>query len=246
VQIISIINQKGGVGKSTAAQNIGVGLKLKGHKVLLVDLDPQGNLSYSLKAQGGKVGSYGLFTGRQAKSLIETCEEVQIIPKDYRITNIIDAKNTQADMLKNALTLVKKDYDYIIIDTPPALSIITINALVASTGVIIPTLADIFSMQGIKELNKTILAVKKHSNKNLQVLGIVLTRHNNRIILSREVARKLADTAKELNARLYRQYIRECVSLREAQTHQQSIFAYAPNSNARQDYDNLITEIVNG
>jgi chromosome partitioning protein len=117
---------------------------------------------------------------------------------------------------------------------------------VASTRVIIPTLADIFSMQGIKELNKTILTVKRHSNKNLQVMGIVLTRHNNRIILNREVARKLADTAKELNAKLYRQYIRECVSLREAQTQQQSIFAYAPNSNGRQDYDNLVTEIVNG
>jgi chromosome partitioning protein len=246
VQIISIINQKGGVGKSTTAQNIGVGLKLRGYKVLLIDLDPQGNLSYSLKAPIGKIGSYGLFTGWQVKNLIEICKEVQIIPKDYRITNVIEAKNMGTDKLKNALTPIKKDYDYIIIDTPPALSIITVNALVASTRVIIPTLADIFSMQGIKELNKTILSVKRHSNKNLQVMGIVLTRHNNRIILNREVARKLADIAKELNAKLYRQYIRECVSLREAQTHQQSIFAYAPSSNARQDYDNLVTEIING
>jgi chromosome partitioning protein len=87
VQIISIINQKGGVGKSTTAQNIGVGLKVRGYRVLLIDLDPQGNLSYSLKAPIGKIGSYGLFTGWQVKNLIEICEEVQIIPKDYRITN---------------------------------------------------------------------------------------------------------------------------------------------------------------
>ena len=146
--------------------------------------------------------------------------------------------------LKEALDKLGGTYDYCIIDTPPALGIVTINALTACQGAIIPAQADIYSLQGISQLNGTIQTVKKYCNPHLKVMGIVLTRYSARSIISREVAEMIDATAAQLNTKLYKAKIRECTALKEAQATRQSIFKYAPRSNATADYKALIEEIM--
>ena len=178
-EVIAVINQKGGVGKSTTAQAIGQGLFLKGYKVLFVDLDAQGNLSYSLDAKQTNLTSLEVLTRQAtAKEVIQKTETGDIMPSSLQLSGA-DLMLTQMGKeyrLKEALEPLKKSYDYIIIDTPPALGILTVNALTACTGVIIPAQADIYSLQGIGQLNNTIDAVKKYCNKDLILKGIVLTR----------------------------------------------------------------------
>ena len=248
-EIIAVINQKGGVGKSTTAQAIGQGLKeLYNNKVLFVDLDAQGNLTYSLDAQQSKLTVLDVLTGK-----IKTSEAIyHSIQGDIIASNIqlsgADLLLTQTGKeykLKEALKPITKDYDYIIIDTPPALGILTVNALTASTGVIIPAQADIYSLQGIGQLNNTFEAVKKYCNKDLTLKGIVLTRYNKRAVLSRDVADLIDETAKTLKTKLYKTQIREAIAVKEAQIQKQSIFTYAPKSNATIDYKNLIKEVIN-
>lgn len=247
-EIIAVINQKGGVGKSTTAQAIGQGLLLKGYKVLFVDLDAQGNLSYSLGAEQNALTVLEVLTGKaKAKDVIVHLPQGDILPSNIQLSG---ADLTLTEMgkeyrLKEALEPLIKDYDYIIIDTPPALGILTINALTASTGVIIPAQADIYSLQGIGQLSTTFEAVKKYCNADLKLKGIVLTRYNKRAVLSRDVADLIQQTAQALNTKLYKTQIRETIAIKEAQIQKQSIFTYAPRSNAAIDYLELINEVIN-
>ena len=144
--------------------------------------------------------------------------------------------------LREALTELK-EYDYIVIDTPPSLNILTINALTASNFALIPAQADIFSVQGITQLGQTIDAIKRYTNKDLQVLGIVLTRYSNRNILSRDLQQVIEDTAKSIYTKTYTQNIREAIAIKEAQALRQDIFSYDAKGNATQDYGNLFQEI---
>lgn len=146
--------------------------------------------------------------------------------------------------LKEALDTVAKSYDYCIIDTPPALSVLTINALTACTGAIIPAGADIYSLQGITQLSSTIETVKKYCNPGLSVMGIVLSRYNKRTIFRREVAQMLEEVAAQFHTKLYNTKIRECIALLEAQATKQNIYTYAPKSNACVDYTALVNEIL--
>lgn len=246
-EVIAVINQKGGVGKSTTAQAIGQGLILKGFKVLFVDLDAQGNLSYSLNALQGGLNVLDILTHKaDTKDAIQKTPEGDIIATSPQLSgaDMLLTETGKEYKLKEALTPIMKDYDYIIIDTPPALSILTINALTVCTGAIIPAQADIYSLQGIGQLNQTINAVKNYCNKDLTLKGIVLTRYSKRAVLSRDVAEMLQDTAKQLKTKVYKTAIRECIAIKEAQATKQSIFAYAPKSNASIDYKNLIEEVI--
>lgn len=246
-EVIAVINQKGGVGKSTTAQAIGQGLILKGYKVLFVDLDAQGNLSYSLNAQQGALNVLDIINHRaKAKDAIQTTPEGDIIPTSPQLSgaDLILNETGKEYRLKEALTPILKDYDYIIIDTPPALGILTINALTVCTGAIIPAQADIYSLQGVGQLSQTLKAVKTYCNKDLTLKGIVLTRYSKRAILSRDLAETLENTAKQLNTKLYKTKIRECIAIKEAQATKKSIYAYAPKSNASKDYMNLLEEVI--
>ena len=141
---------------------------------------------------------------------------------------------------------LSKDFDYCIIDTPPALGILTINALTACNGCIIPAQADFLSLQGIGQLHGTIETVKKYCNPGLKVYGIVLTRYSARAVISREVTAMMEETASSLRTKLYKTRIRECTAIKEAQAMRRSIYAYAPRSNASADYMALIEEIKEG
>lgn len=247
MKTLAIINQKGGVGKSTTTANLGAGLILKGFKVLLIELDPQGNLSYSMKADSNSLTSLELLTHEfPVKKIIQHTEQGDIIPATPALSgadNLIKTTGKEY-RLKEAIDSIKDNYDYIIIDTPPALGILTINALSACSGVIIPTQADSYSLQGIGQLNVTIETVRKYCNSALKINGILITRYNNRTILSRNMADMIAQTAKQIHTKLYKTYIRECIAIKEAQATQQNIFNYAPKSNGSIDYRSLIKEIL--
>ena len=246
---LAIINQKGGVGKSTTALAIGAGLSLKGYSVLFIDLDAQGNLSYTLGADTKGYNAMGVLERPEtAKEEIQHTPQGDIIassPKLAGADKLLEETGKEY-RLKEALESLQGAYDYIIVDTPPALGILTINALTACTGAIIPAQADIYSLQGIGQLNSTIETVKKYCNPSLSIMGIVLTRFNGRSIIRREVAEMLERTAEQLHTKLYTSKIRECTALVEAQATKQNIYSYAPRSNATADYKALVDEILRG
>lgn len=246
---IAVINQKGGVGKSTTALAIGAGLSLKGYAVLFIDLDAQGNLSYTLGAETKGYNAMGVLERPEtAKEKIQHTPQGDIIassPKLAGADKLLEETGKEY-RLKEALESLQGAYDYIIVDTPPALGILTINALTACTGAIIPAQADIYSLQGISQLNSTIETVRKYCNPSLSIMGIVLTRFNGRSIIRREVAEMLERTAEQLHTKLYSSKIRECTALVEAQATKQNIYSYAPRSNATADYKALVDEILKG
>ena len=247
-QTIAIANQKGGVGKSTTALALGAGYILKGYKVLYIDLDPQGNLSYTL---GGKTSDYSILEvlnnqGTALQALQRTQGGGDLIPSSPSLSgsDIQLSQTGKEYKLSEAIAPIKGRYDYIIIDTPPSLGILTVNALTACTWAIIPAQADTYSLQGIGQLYNTISTVGQYCNPSLIIKGILLTRHNNRIILSRDMQDMIAEAATQLGTVLFATTIRENVALREAQASRRDIFNYAPKSHAAQDYQALIDELV--
>lgn len=247
--IISVCNQKGGVGKSTTAYALSAWLHLKGHRVLIVDLDPQGNITATTGTTDADGNAYDLLSGSAAaQEVIKKTERGDIIPSGRGLAKLdIELSGIgRENRLKEALAPLKKHYGFIIIDTPPALGLLTINALTASDSVLIPAQADYYSLQGIGQLYETIEAVKRYTNPDLELRGILLTRHNTRAILSRDMADLIEATASQIKTFVYDTFIRECISIKEAQAVQMDIFSYAPRSNAAKDYDAFVTEFMRG
>ncbi|MDO5112239.1 MAG: ParA family protein [Clostridia bacterium] len=249
-QIYTIINQKGGVGKSTTAHALGWSLVRRGNRVLFVDLDSQSNLSFSLRANTDLPTSMDVLTGEvPIQNAIQPLSEgAFVLPAGLGLA-LAEQNMTGVGTeyrLKEALDAVKADYDYIIIDTPPALGILTVNALTASTRAIIPAQADIYSFQGISQLYKTIMTVKKYCNPDIMVSGILLTRYSPRAILSRDVADMLSTTAGQINTKLFDATIREAVSVKEAQANQVDVYEYSPKSNVALDYEAFTEELLKG
>lgn len=247
-KIISISNQKGGVGKTTTTGAVAAGYKLKGYKVLCVDLDPQSNLSFSSGAETEDCPTiYEILKGEAKTSFsIQKMPSFDIISSNILLSGI-ELEFTQTGreyLLKEALSSIKDRYDYIFIDTPPALSILTVNAFTASDYIIIPMLADIFSLQGIAQLSETIDRVRKYCNPNVNVEGIVLTKFNKRTILSREIKGTAELIAEQLHTDIFNSTIRSSVAIMEAQTNQQDIYNYAPKNLAAQDYMKLVEELI--
>lgn len=249
MEIIAISNQKGGVGKSTSANALGAGLHAKGYRVLYVDMDAQGNLSYSMGAINKALSSLEVLTGSaSALEAITPTAQGDLIPASAALASadLILKDIGKEYRLREALEQVSDKYDYVILDCPPALGILTVNALTAADSVIIPTQADVFSLQGIGAMYQTIQTVRKYCNKDLSVKGLLVTRYNARAILSRDMSELLASTAAQLDTKVFKTPVRECIALKEAQAKQQSIFRYAAKSNAAEDYSALIDEILQG
>jgi chromosome partitioning protein len=249
MKTIAIINQKGGVGKSTTALAIGAGLILKGYSVLYTDLDAQGNLSYTLGANTQGYNALGVLQRPEtAKAEIQHTEQGDIIASSPSLAgaDTVITETGKEYRLREAIQPILDKYDYIILDTPPALGILTVNALTACTWAIIPAQADTYSLQGIGQLYSTIEAVRRYCNPSLVIRGILLTRHSNRTILSRDIAELMEKAAKEIGTTLFTTTIRQNIAVKEAQSYRQDIFSYAPKSNAAIDYRDLIEELEEG
>jgi chromosome partitioning protein len=192
-KIIGITNQKGGVGKSSTALTLGNYLGSKaGQRVLVIDLDPQGNLSHTLRIGKDAGTVWGVFLG--IKTVTEVILRISAVdclcssPSLSGADHSLDRTGKEY-FLKEALESVMDNYDYIVIDTAPALGILTINALAVCTEVVIPAQADIYSLQGIGQLYQTIEAVRKYCNPTLSIAGILITRFKSQLILNREIVR---------------------------------------------------------
>ena len=246
MKTIAIINQKGGVAKTSTAASIGAGLHRRGNKVLLIDLDPQRNLTYSMQAESVGALEILLHPGEIEARIQETPSGIDFIGAAERLAGA-EGTFTQTGKeyrLKESLQHIEGKYDYCIIDTPPSVGLLTVNALTAASGCIIPAQPDIYSQQGIIQLKETIENVRTYCNPALKVYGILLTRWNGRTTIAKNFMERIEGEAAGLDTTLFNTKIRECVSLRESQAMQQSIFEYDPKSNAAADYDALIDEIL--
>jgi chromosome partitioning protein len=183
---------------------------------------------------------------RSATELIQRTQQGDILPSTLLLTaaDMEFVSTGREYILETVLESVKGNYDYIVIDSPPQLGILTINAIVASDDVIIPMTADIYSLQGLSQLYSTINKVRKFCKKNIVIAGLLLTRYSDRTILSRDLKERVEAKAGELDSKLYDTIIREGVSIREAQTARQGIFDYAPKSNPALDYMDFINEYL--
>ena len=245
--IITVTNQKGGVGKTTTTSSLAVILKHKGYKVLAVDMDPQGNMSFCLGADTVMNATiYDVLRGEiRPQFAIQHTNTVDVIPSNILLSGIeLEFTNMGREyLLKSALNSIQQFYDYILIDTPPALSILTVNALVASTHVIIPMISDIFSIQGIVQLVESIGKVRELCNPELVIGGVLMNKYNGRILLNKEVKGAAEKVFTDLEIPMFKATIRNSIAIAEAQASQKDIVSYNPKNGIIRDYISLVSEM---
>jgi len=245
MRIITVINQKGGTGKTTITMNLGVALALMGKKILLIDFDPQANLTYSFGIRNPKNTIVEVLQGKQTiQTILVKKEGLDIAPSsslladlEVSIINKIGREQLLQDRLKGL-----KEYDYVFIDSPPSLSILTINALTTAGEVLIPLQMEILSLQGLTQLLKTIDEVKNVLNKKLRITGIVVSMYDGRRRLSSEILNEIKNNLKE---KVFNSVIRICVKIAESPSFAKSVLSYAPSSEGAIDYKNLAKEFLN-
>ncbi len=244
---IAVACQKGGVGKTSTCLSLGDGLSRRGRRVLFVDLDAQGNLTYSLAGQedGGNVFA-ALQRPESAASEVQHLEGFDLLASvpSMSSADLLFTETGREYRLRKVLQGLEKDYDACIVDTPPSLGILTVNALTACRHAIVTTQADVYSLHGIGQLAKTISAVREFCNPDLSLMGMLVVRFNARTVVRREVVDLLDKTAAKLGTTVFKTKIRECVAMVEAQAVQQSIFSYAPKCNAASDYADFVEEVL--
>lgn len=242
MEIISVAIQKGGTGKTTTVAALTQAGVYKGKKVLAIDLDPQGNLSFALSANTkSDYTSYDLLTGKKSYEPQKTPCNVDIIPASWSLSTLSNGKGS-ATRLQKALTPIKQNYDLIIIDTPPTAGELQYNALQASTGVIIPLQADIYNLQSLYQITDTARQIQ-NSNKELSIKGFILTKINNRSTIAKQMRQNIIETANKIGVN-YLGDIRTGVSIQESAALQKNLFEYAPKSNPAQDYLKLLECLI--
>ena len=252
VHIISFANQKGGVGKTTSALSCASSLGSLGKRVLLIDLDPQANSTSSLgiAKNGLKYSIYDVFTGKAediSLAIIETqYKNLSIIPSNMMLASIeaeLTTEGGRESYLKRILSkLEARDlFDYVIIDCPPSLGMITINALVASTGLVIPTQCEYFALEGLTQLMMTVKAIKARYNKNLVITGILVTMFTPRFKLSKEV---LSELENYYFGMIFDQKISRSITLSEASSYAEPINYYSKYSKSSLEYQKVAREII--
>lgn len=244
MKIISICNQKGGTGKTTVAINLGSALASLGKKILLIDLDPQANLTYSFGINSPKETVVDVLQGKKTlQAILVKKEGVSIIPSSVFLADVevsLVNKIGRERILKDRLSKIQ-GFDYVFIDSPPSLSVLTVNALNTSHAVLIPLQMEILSLQGVAQLLNTISEVRQVLNKNLKVSGIIPSMFDKRRKLSQEV---LDTIGKNLKERVFKTAIRECVKIAEAPSFAKSVLTYAPSSNGAKDFLSLAKEFL--
>lgn len=245
-EVITLANRRGGVGKTATAHALGAGLSKRGYKVLFIDLDSQCNLTYDLGITTVERSSLDVLLGEcSASEAIVSTPLGDTIPASPALASAdkkIDDTGKEY-RLKEALQPIKRKYDYIIIDTPPALGILTVNALTASDKVVLTAQGEIHSLQGINQLYGTIEAVRHFTNKKLKIEGILLTRYVARSIISKDMRDNAEAVAKEIGTKVFTP-IRECSAVKEAQATQTDIYSYSPRCNASKDYALFVEDIL--
>ena len=249
VQIISVANQKGGVGKTTTTINLGASIANHGYKVLIVDIDPQGNATSGLGIEKSTVDKdiYNVLIDEiplsetihhtETKNLDAVPATIQLAGAEMELTSMM-ARETR---LKQGIDEVSHEYDFILIDCPPSLGQLSINAFTASDSILIPAQSEYYAMEGLSQLLNTIRLVQKHFNKNLGVEGVLLTMLDARTNLGAEVVKEVQSY---FNKKVYKTIIPRITKLAEAPSYGKPITEYAPKSRGSQVYDSLAKEVL--
>ncbi len=246
--VIAIANQKGGVGKTTTAINLAAALAMRGRNVLLIDLDPQANSSMTfLDLRSLQKSMYDVLTGQ---ATLDDVVQPSPLPKLHVAPARIGLAKLEAQLvgeidghfrLKDRISSIGDRYDFVVIDTPPALGLITVNALVAATHLLIPVQSSYFALEGTDDLLETVDRIRARPNPDLKLLGAVITLHDKRTTLARDVHKAVADV---FGDRVFETTISKSIRLEESPAHRESIFTFAPQSSGAYEYYRLCEEVI--
>ncbi len=248
VRVIALANQKGGVAKTTTTLNLAVALKEKGMKVLCIDLDPQGNLTMSQGLNPDEIdrSMYDVLVHKlpieqviHEREIDLAVSSIDLAGAELALSSMIGRERA----LEKALVSVRDRYDYILIDTPPSLGLLTINAFTASDGVIVPVQTEYLALRGLVQLENTLAMVRENLNPNVQIMGILPTMYDKRLLNSKEAVDILVENFGDL---VYETRIRKLVRYAEAPVKGQSVLAYDPTGEAAKMYRDLAKEVLNG
>jgi chromosome partitioning protein len=245
---IAIANQKGGVGKTTTAINLSAALAMRGRRTLLVDLDPQGNSSltfvdiralgksmYEVLAEGVPLGD--VIVASNVENLDLAPSRISLAKLEAKLVGEIDGHFK----LKDCLETVRGKYEFVVVDTPPALGLITVNALVAASHLLVPVQSSYFALEGTDDLLETVEKIRSRPNPNLKLLGAVITLHDRRTTLSRDVQKAIGGV---FGDRVFHTTISRSIRLEESPAHRESIFSFAPQSSGAYEYYRLCEEVI--